>query len=146
MDRICNLYIDKMHLSVTLFEYIKKEIAEGAKIIVVSQDDIRKNIKSIKKKFEERKVCSKIDYLNEISKKTLEKLDNVSVIIQGDADFVAKTEILFSEMVTTNDIKINIVSCYNVMENIDVTKVVNKYDKILSTNGIENIKNVKEQI
>lgn len=146
MDRICNLYIDKMHLSVTLFEYIKKEITEGTKIIVVSQDDIRKDIKSIKKKFQERKVCSKIDYLNEISQKALEKLDNVSVIIQGDADFVAKTERLFSEMVTTNDIKINIVSCYNVMENIDVTKVVNKYDKILSTNGIENIKNVKEQI
>ena len=81
-------------------------------------------------------------YAIDISQKALEKLDNVSVIIQGDADFVAKTERLFSEMFTNNDIKINIVSCYNVMENIDVTKVVDKYDKILSTNGIENIKNV----
>lgn len=146
MDRICNLYIDKTHLSVTLFEYIKKEITQGTKIIVVSQDDIRKDIKSIKKKFRERKVCSKIDYLNEVNKKALEKLDNVSVIIQGDADFVAKTERLFSEMFTNNDIKVNIVSCYNVMENIDVNKVVDKYDKILSTNGVEDINSVAKQM
>lgn len=139
MDRICNLYIDKMHLSVTLFEYIKKEMEKGTKIIIVSQDDIRKDIKSIKRGFKNRRVCSKIDYLNEIDQKALQKLDNISVIIQGDAEFVAKTERLFSEIITSEDIKLNIVSCYNINQNIDVEKVVDKYDKILSTSGVEMI-------
>lgn len=145
MDRICNLYIDKIHLSVTLFEYIKKEIDKGTRVIVVSQDDIRKDIKSIKKKFSEKRVCSKINYLNEIDQNALEKLENVSVIIQGDAEFVEKTERLFSEMFSNENIKVNIVSCYNITQNINVPEVVDKYDKILSTNGIENIKSKQEE-
>ena len=144
MDRICNLYIDKMHLSVTLFEYIKKEVEKGTKIIVVSQDDIRKDIKSIRKGFKNRKVCSKIDYLNEIDREALQKLNNISIIIQGDAEFVAKTERLFSEEITNEETKLNIVSCYNITENINVEKVVDKYDKILSTSGIENISEKRE--
>lgn len=146
MDRICNLYIDKTHLSVTLFEYIKKELVKGTKIIVVSQDDIRKDIKSIKKKFSEKRLCSQIDYLNEIDQKVLNKINNVSVIIQGDAEFVAKTERLLSEMFSNENMKVNIVSCYNIMQNINVPDVVEKYDKILSTNGVEELKSIKEEI
>ncbi len=145
MDRICNLYIDKTHLSVTLFEYIKKEFVKGTKVIVVSQDDIRKDIKSIKKRFKEKRICSKINYLNEIDEKALNKMSNVSVIIQGDAEFVTKTERLLGEMFSNENIKVNIVSCYNITQNINVPNVVEKYDKILSTNGVEELKNVKEE-
>lgn len=146
MDRICSLYIDKMHLSVTLFEYIKKEFSKGTKVIIVSQEDIRKDIKSIKKRFKERRMCSRINYLKEVDEKALNKLDNISVIIQGDAEFVAKTEKLLGEMFSDEEMKVNIVSCYNITQDINVPNVVEKYDKLLSTNGVEKINNEKYNV
>ena len=146
MDRICSLYIDKMHLSVTLFEYIKKEFSKGTKVVIVSQDDIRKDIKSIKKRFKDRRMCSKIDYLKEVDEKVINKLDSISVIIQGDAEFVEKTEKLLGEMFLSEAIEVNIVSCYNITQDINVPNVVEKYDKILSTNGVEKINNKKYNV
>ena len=84
--------------------------------------------------------------LKEVDEKALNKLDNISVIIQGDAEFVAKTEKLLGEMFSDEEMKVNIVSCYNITQDINVPNVVEKYDKLLSTNGVEKINNEKYNV
>ncbi len=146
MEKICNLYINDSHLSITLIEYIKKEISKGTKIIVVSQDDIKQNIKSLSNKFKQSNLDDKIDILKEIEERKIKFMDNTSVIIKGDNDFILKTEESFNELFKTNNINANIISCYNISESNNVYDITTKYSKMLNTSGIVDIKNVEQLI
>lgn len=146
MEKICNLYINDSHLSITLIEYIKKEISKGIKIIVVSQDDIKQNIKSLSNKFKQSNLDDKIDILKEIEERKIKFMDNTSVIIKGDNDFILKTEESFNELFKTNNINANIISCYNISESNNVYDITTKYSKMLNTSGIVDINNVEQLI
>lgn len=140
MERICNLYISNEHLLVTLAGYLKKEIENGTKVIVLSQDNMRKSIKDIKKKINNKELKQKVDYLENINVELITNDKKVTVIIKGDNNFINNMEKKIKEMFKEDDESVNIVSCYDINKNSNINRIVNEYEKMLNTSGVINLK------
>lgn len=143
MNKICNFYINDAHLSVVLFEYIKRQVNDGTKIIVVTQDNKKMNMKSLKEKFNKAKMESKIDFLNEESINKLYDNENITIIIKGNNKFISKIENNFTRLFREENINIDILSCYNIKDS-DISEISSQYNQILNTKGICDLCNMDE--
>lgn len=143
MNKICNFYINDAHLNVVLFEYIKKQVNDGTKIIVVSQDSTNMNIRNLKDKFNKSKMKSKIDFLSD---ENINKLynNNITIIIKGNNEFISKIESDFSKLFREEEINVDILSCYNINDS-NISEISGKYNQILNTKGICNLCNKEKQ-
>lgn len=144
MNKICNFYINDAHLSVVLFEYIKKQVNEGTKIIVVSQDDKKMNMRSLKEKFSKSKMEPKIDFLNDKTIDNLYENENITIVIKGDKEFILKIENNFSRLFREENINVDILSCYNIKDS-NISEISSKYNQILNTKGLCNLYNKEEE-
>ncbi len=143
MNKICNFYINDAHLSVVLFEYIKKQVDSGTKIIVVSQDTKKMRIRDLKNKFNNIKVNSKIDFLTDENIDKLYNNENINIVIKGDKEFISKVESNFNRLIKKEKINVDILSCYNIKDS-NISEISNNYDQILNTNGIYNLSKDRE--
>lgn len=143
MNKICNFYVNDAHLSVVLFEYIKKQVSCGTKIIVVSQDAKKMGIRDLKNKFNSVNANSKIDFLTDENIDKLYNNENINIIIKGDKEFIAKMEKDFNKLIKKERINIDILSCYNIKDS-NISEISCKYDQILNTNGIYNLSKEKQ--
>ena len=119
---------------------MKKEIENETKIIVLSQDNIKKSIRDIKKRIINKNLNSEINYLNNINFDLIAHDKKTTIIIKGDNNFISKTENKLKDMFQEDNELINIVSCYNVNSNDNINKIIEDYGKLLNTSGIINIK------
>ncbi|MBE5821662.1 MAG: hypothetical protein E7311_03615 [Clostridiales bacterium] len=140
MERICNLYISDEHLLVTLSGYLKKEIENGTKVIVLSQDNMKKSIRDIKRRINNKELKEKVDYLDNIKINLIAHDKRVTVIIKGDNNFISNMENKVREIFNEENELINIVSCYNINENKNIGEIINEYEKMLNTTGVIDLK------
>lgn len=140
MERICNLYISNEHLLVTLSSYLRKEIKNGTKVIVLSQDNMKKSIKDIKRRINNKELKERVDYLENLDIDLISHDKKVTVIIKGDNNFIINMERKIKEIFNEADESVNIVSCYDINKNRNISEIVNDYEKMLNTSGIINLK------
>lgn len=140
MERICNLYISNEHLLVTLSSYLKKEIESGTKIIVLSQDNMKKSIRDIKKRINNKELKEKVDYFENINGDLIKDDKKITVIIKGDNNFINNMEKKIKEIFNLENDLVDIVSCYNINKNTNISEIVNEYEKMLNTSGIIELK------
>ena len=133
MERICNLYISDEHLLVT-------KIKNRKKVIILSKDNIKKSIRDIKRRINNKELKEKVSYLDKAEINLITHDKKVTVIIKGDNNFIANMEKKVKEIFENDDDLINIVSCYNINENDNISEIVNEYGKILNTSGIIDLK------
>lgn len=138
MERICNLYISDEHLLVTLSSYLKQEIDSGTKVIVLSQDNMKRSIRDIKKRINNRELKERVNCLEKININSINS-NKITIILKGNMSFINNMENKVKDIFKEENELINIISCYNINENIDINKIVNDYGKLLNTSGVINI-------
>ena len=138
IEKLCNFYASKYHLSMILLEYLKEKNNKKVKVITFFQDEIEDEIKILIDKYKyDINNIEEIDF--KITKNIYDKEINFSknniFIVEGDLNYIndANEYILDNLKKMTNA---KIINCYNFShQKLYMKEIINKSDKILFTSG-----------
>ena len=160
LRKTCSVYASDLHLATMIFPFVDKEMENGAIIKPILERDISEGIEKIINNIgidlEMKAKIEKLDWSKtniEKIKQTLENIENmlnksnkIHIIISGSNLFIDKvnklidlwTKINLNEIEKNNNV-INVVNCYNFDENDSINNILEKYEYVLKTTGIEEI-------
>ena len=139
-EKICVLHASDEHLVTMLIPYIYEQKKEEKKIITIFEKDFTGVAEKILKCFKEKKEI-KVDWnktnIVELNLKLNKTLKNSIIIIAGENKFIEKVNSLLKN-INENFILIN---CFNIFKNEKrISEIMQEYNNILTTQGIEKIK------
>lgn len=166
IKKLCNFYVDAWHLSVMMFPYLKEKIEKEAGVITILEEQINKNLDELISKLNikediKSKILNREWKINTIKFKEIEKLiaekcntsNDITIIVNGTPKYIEdfreslETWAKYNkEILEKRDIKITLVDCYEVIEfNNNISKILQKHDKILNTSGEKEIEEVFDE-
>ena len=139
-EKICVLHASDEHLVTMLIPYIYEQKKEEKEIITIFEKDFSGVAEKILKCFKEKKEI-KVDWnktnIVELNLKLNKILKNSIIIIAGENKFIEKVNSLLKN-INENFILIN---CFNIFKNEKrISEIMQEYNNILTTQGIEKIK------
>lgn len=141
-DMICSFYISEPHLVAILIPYIYKNLNAENKIETFFEEDLEDIFNKINlgDNFDREKFKN-IDWKklkqDELSNK-FESNTNI-IIVAGKSDFINHINRLILNFHTN----FTLVNCYNIKDiDKNIGNVIEEYDKVLYTSGIEEIKEI----
>jgi len=139
-EKICVLHASDEHLVTMLIPYIYEKKKEEKEIITIFEKDFSGVAEKILKCFKEKKEI-KVDWnktnIVELNLKLNKTLKNSIIIIAGENKFIEKVNSLLKN-INENFILIN---CFNIFKNEKrISEIMQEYNNILTTQGIEKIK------
>lgn len=139
-EKICVLHASDEHLVTMLIPYIYEQKKEEKEIITIFEKDFSGVAEKILKCFKEKKEI-KVDWnktnIVELNLKLNKTLKNSIIIIAGENKFIEKVNSLLKN-INENFILIN---CFNIFKNEKrISEIMQEYNNILTTQGIEKIK------
>ncbi len=144
-------YVSDYHFEMIGLLNIKKELKAGKKVIVFTQNDLRKTVKEVISKItmkeEEKEKLKNINWKNEDNVKykeiseALDKNQEISVYIKGNEKYIKEQNEKINKMLK-NKKEISITDCYDFSEISDRgDEIIKKYDEALVTNKKIKVKN-----
>lgn len=136
IENICNFYASKYHLSVVLYEYLRKNSRK--EIITFFEDGINEEMKMVESRAE-RHIKNKINFNanNDIQNTYINQSKNLVFILMGsnlylkEANSYIKEELKFMK-----NVKAKIINCYDFDQQRNFMKdIIKGSDKILYTTG-----------
>ena len=129
--KVCCLYISTFHLFTIILPYINEKIKAGKKVEVLSQEDLEedltryvRNVKSLNININK---IMKVGW--KTKKEVLEKGKNTIYVIVGDENFIINNEKILVE----NDVQGEMLSCFRMNTNLEISKVLLSHDELLTT-------------
>ncbi len=140
IERLCNFYASKYHLSTILLEYLKEENNKKMKVTTFFQDEIEDEINRLIDKYNIYNMEG-IDFkiTKNIYEKKIDLAKNNIFIVEGNLNYIndANEYILDNLKKMTNA---KIINCYNFShQKLYMKEIINKSDKILFTRGEKTI-------
>ena len=139
-QRICTFFVSSYHLLTIILPYINKTINEEKDVEVILEKDITKSVKRYLKIVDlyaeqEEKILS-LNWKKE-NKNVFEKeLSNTEIFIIGSQKFIKKISSKLDSKNTGN-----IIDCYYINKLEKINEINEKYDFVLKTYGICDLKN-----
>lgn len=146
IKKICNFYANDWHFAVMLLPYVNENINKGVKITTIFEKSMENNVEVLLEKLN-LKNKSKILEINwkqktedVISREIENSIKNSNenlFIINGTNEYINKVNEIFGNynFETVNN-SINIMNCYEVLENEEkIDEIINTHDTILNTLG-----------
>ena len=138
IERLCNFYASKYHLSIILLEFLKGRKIKKSKIYTFMQDEIEEEINVLKDKYKyDKDITKDIDFkaTKNIDDKIIEKNKNLVFIVEGDLKYINDANEYILNLVGKNT-NIKIINCYNfIYQKMFMKEIISKSDKILFTTG-----------
>ena len=148
IKKLCNFYVNDLHLSVMLLPYISNQINEDVEITTIFEKMEKNNIETIVDKLN---IKNKNQLLNinwfDSNKDSYEKIKEtiskgiknnkkITIIIGRNKNYIKENNKNIINICKGNNTDIKIIDCYNVEETLnDMKEIVKKYDGILNTMG-----------
>ena len=138
VERLCNFYASKYHLSMILLEYLKEKNNRKMNVITFFQDEIEDEINVLVDKYKYN--GDNIKNINfkvteNIYDKDINKTKNNIFIIEGNLDYINEANEYILENLPKLS-KAKIVNCYNFAhQKLYMKELIEKSDKILFTSG-----------
>ena len=136
IENVCNFYASKYHLSVVLYEYLRK--SSRKEIITFFEDGINEEMKMVESRAK-RHIKNKINFNanNDIQNTYINQSKNLVFILMGsnlylkEANSYIKEELKFMK-----NVKAKIINCYDFDQQRNFMKdIIKGSDKILYTTG-----------
>ena len=142
VERLCNFYASKYHLSMILLEYLKEENNKKMKVTTFFQDDIDYEINILVDKYKYNiNNIEEIDFKStkNVYEKEIDLEKNNIFIVEGDFNYINNTnEYILDNLKKMTNAKI--INCYNFShQKLYMKEIINKSDKILFTSGEKTI-------
>lgn len=144
-EKICTFYASDYHFEMISLPYIDKNIEENKEVIVLTENDLEKTMKTLISKMnlqEEKKnkilnINWKNDDLNKFKKinNNINKQKEMIIFIKGKENYIKNiNENIEKWIEKSNNVKV--VDCYD-MEEISekIDTIMEKYKKVLNTKG-----------
>lgn len=144
-EKICTFYASDYHFEMISLPYIDKNIEENKEVIVLTENDLEKTMKTLISKMnlqEEKKnkilnINWKNDDLNKFKKinNNINKQKEMIIFIKGKENYIKNiNENIEKWIEKSNNVKV--VDCYD-MEEISekMDTIMEKYKKVLNTKG-----------
>lgn len=157
ISRACSFYVNNWHLTTMLLPHIHKTINENQKVLTILESGIKNNIEELLSKinlkteienkileidWNSKTICKFSEIKNEIES-LLKDVQAINIIVNGNEEYmkIANKNI---DKVIKNIFgkKITIINCYEVAKYKDISTILDKYDFVLNTSGIKEIKEV----
>lgn len=160
MRKICSFYAGDCHLATMMLPYLVKKVKTDVQINTILDKDMEKYMKELLERINiEEEIKEKIQAINwknsQINQTEVEKFlkgklkPNTETIIittiQDDNPIKEKINQFIKmnlDFIIKNNIKVNLIQCYEVSRLKDINKIINEYDFVLNTSGIHEIKEV----
>jgi len=135
--KICCFYISTYHLFTIILPYINEKIKEGKNVELLLQKDLSDDLKRYVKNVKSLNLdVNKIINLGwNRNGEITEKNNNVDYIIVGDEIFISNYENIMIE----NEINSDVLSCYKMNNNLEISKVLLGHDELLTTRRLKTI-------
>ena len=147
-EKLCLFFASDYHFEMITLPYINKNLNKNKKIIVVTENNLDKTIEKVLSRInledEERNKLIRLDWKNndinkleEIKKADNEKRDTI-VFVKGKEDYIDNINKNIGNFIKNGSI--TIIDCFDINEvQDDIFNITQKYDKILSTSGVEKL-------
>lgn len=156
IKKVCNLYVNDWHFTTTILPHINNQITAKKKVITILENGIKDKIEEILSKMNlkeetnekilqinwtSNKTCKyeKIEKQIEKEEKQIEKEEKeIEIIISGTKEYIENANKVVEKLISkTNLSKITIINCYELTKYQTIDEIVNSYEYILNTSGIE---------
>ena len=138
VEKLCNFYASKYHLSIILLEYLKEKKTKKYNVISFLQEELEDEINVLAQKYKfDEELIRDIDFkvTKDIYKKELKELKNTIFIVQGNLQYIREANDYILDSLK-NNINVKIVNCYNFAhQKLYMKDIIAKSDKILFTTG-----------
>ena len=137
---ICNFYVSDYHLEIMLLPYISKKIEEGEEIVIITEKNLAETLKEVinKTNINEDKRDKIINLGWNKQEKDIKINPNTDIILIGSKKFIEEKMFNIKKQKREN---IRLIACYDYNEIKDnMQDIANKYDGVLNTLGIKNLK------
>ena len=138
VEKLCNFYASKYHLSMILLEYLKEKNQKNSNVYTFFQDEVEDEINVLINKYQYNiKNLKDIDFrvTKNIYNKELKIQKNNLFIVQGNLDYINETNNYILKNLSKNT-NAKIINCYNFMhQKLYMKDIIEKSDKILFTSG-----------
>lgn len=147
-EKLCLFFASDYHFEMISLPYINESLKEDKNVIVMTENNldssVDKVLSRINLKKEEKNRLTKIDWKNddvnkfrEIKNADKEGKDTL-IFVKGRENYIDNMNKNIKNW--TNFSEVKVVDCYDINEiHDDISSIVKKYDKILSTSGIEKL-------
>ena len=136
IENVCNFYASKYHLSVVLYEYLRKNTRK--EIITFFEDGISEEIRMIELRAK-RHIKNKVDFNanNDIQNTYIDKSKNLVFILRGSNLYLKEANSYIKEELRyMKNVKAKIINCYDFEQQRNFMKdIIKGSDKILYTTG-----------
>lgn len=138
IERLCNFYASKYHLSIILLEYLKCIKLKKYEVITFLQDGLEDEINILTKKYNYN-----IDKTKDINFKSTKDIynkefniaKNMIFIVEGNMDYIKTANEFISSMLEKSS-NVKIINCYNFARQKNfMPDIIKRSDKILYTSG-----------
>ena len=140
IENICNFYASKYHLSVVLYEYLRKNSRK--EIITFFEDGIEEEMKIIEKRAKHA-IKHKINFGSnkDIENTLINENKNLIFILRGSNLYLKEANTYIKEeLKTMKNVKAKIINCYDFEQQRTFMKeIIKGSDKILYTIGEKTI-------
>lgn len=161
VKKVCNFYVSDLHLITMLLPYLDKQMKSKEEFITVSQKDLIEEVKLVLSRLtlnnQSKEKLLNIDWntanlykyetMEKILKKTCNKSNKLSIIVNGNNEYVEIVNNHLDKFLKNNDIKgtIKIINCYDITKmDEDIKEILRTHDIILNTSGEKEISEVFE--
>lgn len=141
--KACNFYVSEWHLFAALLPYLKEELKNNNKIIMISQDKLENGLKElvdrINIKFENENGINDITWINEDCIDSIKnECTKASVIVQGTYEFIEGVNKLLDDRLFDLYKECTIINCYDVFDtNSMFHNILQKHDFVFNTGGLQ---------
>lgn len=136
IENICNFYASKYHLSVVLYEYLRKN--NRKEIVTFFEDGINEEIKILEDKAKHN-IKNKINFNanKDIENTEIKENKNIIFILRGSNLYLKEANnYIKEELKYMKNVKAKIINCYDFEQQRDFMKeIIKGSDKILYTTG-----------
>lgn len=136
VENICNFYASKYHLSVVLFEYLRKN--NKKKVITFFEEGINEEIRVLENRTKQ-KIKNEINFSsnNNIEETQINGSKNIIFLLRGSDNYLKRANsYIKEELRLMKNSKAKIINCYDFEQQRSFMKDIMKgSDKILYTTG-----------
>ena len=140
--KACNFYVSEWHLFAALLPYVREELKQKNKIVIISQDKLESGMRNLVKKlnlrFENENGIDDITWLNEeFVMEIREECLPVTVVVQGTMEFIAEINNYLKQRLSPLYAELRIINCYEVYNtNTMLYNILDDHDFVFNTAGM----------
>ena len=147
-EKICLFFASDYHFEMISLPYINESLKKNENVIIMTENNLDSSVDKVLSRInlneEEKNKLTKINWKNDDLNK-FKELKNANkdgkdtlILIKGRENYIDNMNKNIENW--TNDTDIKIVDCYDINEiQDDVSSIAKKYDRILSTSGVEKL-------